>query len=238
MLNIGICDSNAAHREQLHKMLSVLLFDTVEIRVVHFATGQQLLQAMEQRKLCIDLLFLEVALPDMNGLRVASGLRAAAYRADIIFLTELERYVYDGYIYHAYDYLIKPISAKKIGGCIQRYVSEKFCNNKTYLTVASKGSTDRINLWKVRYFETRQRKIAAMLDDGEVEFYQKMGDLFDAIQESGFIRVHQSYVVNLSQITALHSHEVVLLDGTAIPVSKRYLTQVRDQLLRSSAGGG
>ena len=238
MLNIGICDSNAAHREQLHKMLSVLLFDTVEIRVTHFPTGQALLQALERRTLHVDLLFLEVALLDMNGLRVASALRAAACKVDIIFLTELERYVYDGYIYHAYDYLIKPITAKKISVCIQRYVSEKFCNKKAYLTIASKGNTERINLWKVRFFESRQRKVAAIMEDREVEFYQKMGDLFGRIQDAGFIRIHQSYVVNASQIAALHNHEVVLLDGTPLPVSKRYITEVRDHLLRSSVRGG
>lgn len=238
MLNIGICDSNAAHREQLHRMLSTLLFDTMDIRVTHFTTGQMLIDALEAKKLHVDLLFLEIALPDMNGLRVASAIRAAAYKADIIFLTELERYVYDGYVYHAYDYLIKPISAKKIGACIQRYVSEKFRSKEAYLTVVSKGATERINLWKVHYFESRERKVAAIMADCEVEFYRKMGELFETVQESGFIRVHQSYVVNAAQIAALQSHEVVLLNGQQLPVSKRYLTEVRDYLLRSSVRGG
>lgn len=238
MLNIGICDSNAAHRNQLQKVLTALLFDTVEIRVTQFPSGQALLTAMENRTLHIDLLFLEIALPDMNGLRVASSLRAAAYKADIIFLTELERYVYDGYIYHAYDYLIKPISAKKIGVCIRRYISEKFGAKESYLTIASKGHTERLNLRKVRYFESRQRKIAAIMEDRTVEFYQKMGDLFQVIQNAGFIRCHQSYVVNTAQIAALQSSELLLLDGTPLPVSKRYLPDIRTLMQNSSIQGG
>lgn len=238
MLHIGICDGNHIHREQLHKVLATLLFDTTDIRVTQFPTGQQVVDALKNGTFHVDILFLEIALPDMNGLRVASALRAANFQADIIFLTELERYVFDGYAYHAYDYLIKPISAKKIGVCIQRYVREKIKNRETYLTIASKGNTERINLWKVRYFESRQRKVAALLDDYEVEFYQKVGDLFEIIRDSGFIRVHQSYLVNAAMISSMNSHEVALVDGTTIPVSKRYLTEVRDYLMQSSVAGG
>lgn len=232
MLNIGICDSNAVHRDQLHKVLTTLLFDTTELQITQFPSGKAVLTALENRKFHVDLLFLEIALPDMNGLRVASALRAAACQADIIFLTELERYVFDGYVYHAFDFLIKPISAKKISICIRRYISEKFSAKGQFLTISSKGYTERLELQKVRYFESRQRKVAAILEERTVEFYQKMGDLYEVVQRAGFLRCHQSYVVNLSQIAVLHNHELVLLDGTPLPISKRYLPEVREQLLK------
>lgn len=238
MLNIGICDSNASHRNQLHRVLSTLLFDTAEIRIFHFQSGQEVLKALENRTLHVDLLFLEIALSDVNGLCVAAALRAAAYKVDIIFLTELERYVYDGYVYHAFDFLIKPISAKKISVCIRRYINEKLDARGNYLTISSKGYTERLDLHKVRYFESRQRKVVAILEDRTVEFYQKLGELFEVVQRIGFIRCHQSYVVNASQIAVLQSHELILLDGTTIPVSKRYLSDVRTYMLNVSALGG
>ena len=234
MLNIGICDSNAVQRNQLHRVLATLLFDTVELRVFHYASGKELLDALQSETFCVDLLFLEIALPDINGLRVAAELRSSEKKLDIIFLTELERYVYDGYIYHAYDYLIKPVSAKKIGLCMRRYVTEKFGAKEAYLVIKAGGNTERINLNKVRYFESRQRKVAAIMDDRTVEFYKKMGDLFTLVEKSGFLRCHQSYAVNASQIMSMHNHEIVLQDGTPLPVSKRYLTEVRDHLLSTS----
>jgi len=238
LLHIGICDSNATQREQLHKILMMLLFDTTELKISHYPTGKALIDTMSGNGSKPDLLFLGVALPDICGLRVAAALRKASVRLDIIFLTELERYVYDGYVYHAYDYLIKPISAKKIGISIRRYVSEHFSNTDRYLSITSKGMVERLELSRIRYFESRERKVAAILDDREVEFYYKMGDLFEVIQKDGFWRCHQSYVINGNFVACLHNHEVILVDGTALPVSKRYLSEIKSQLSKSSLQRG
>ncbi|MBP3634461.1 MAG: response regulator transcription factor [Oscillospiraceae bacterium] len=234
MLNIGICDSNAAQRSQLHKVLVTLLFDTMDIRIFHYESGTVLLDALRSEQFCVDLLFLEIALPDMNGLKVAGQLRASEKKLDIIFLTELERYVYDGYVYHAYDYLIKPVSAKRIGLSMRRYIAERFGNKDAFLLIKARGNTERIDLSRVHYFESRQRKVAAIMDDRVVEFYKKMGDLFSVVEKSGFLRCHQSYTVNASLIVSLHNHEIILQDGTPLPVSKRYLPDVRNHLVRTS----
>lgn len=238
MLHIGICDSNTAQREQLHKVLTMLLFDTTEIKISHYPSGNALINAVSGSGAKPDLLFLEIALPDISGLRIAAALRKAKVDLDIIFLTELERYVYDGYVYHAYDYLIKPVSAKKIGVSIRRYVSERYSNTDRYLTITTKGQVERLELRKIRYFESRERKIAAIMDDRTVEFYHKMGDLFEVVQKDGFWRCHQSYVINGNHVACLHSNEVILVDGTALPVSKRYLPELRTQLSKSSLQKG
>ena len=91
MLTIGICDSNAAHREQLQRVLKALLFEEGDVTYLQFPTGTAVLQALQVRQQAIDLLFLEVALPDMSGMMLASILRRDGYRLDLIFLTELER---------------------------------------------------------------------------------------------------------------------------------------------------
>lgn len=216
----------------------MLLFDTTELKISHYPSGNALISAIGGHAAKLDLLFLEIALPDISGLRVAAALRKAAVQLDIIFLTELERYVYDGYIYHAYDYLIKPISAKKIGISIRRYASEHFSNTERYLTITSKGQLERLELRRIRYFESRERKVAAVLDDREVEFYYKMGDLFEAIRKDGFWRCHQSYVINGNHVACLRNREVVLVDGTALPVSKRYMPEIKAQLSKSSLQKG
>lgn len=227
MLTIGICDSNAAHREQLQRVLTALLFEEGDVIYLQFPTGTAVLQALQVRQQAIDLLFLEVALPDMSGMMLASILRRDGYRLDLIFLTELERYVYDGYVYHAFDYLIKPISAKKISVCMRRYVAERLQTSQKYLTITTKGYTERLNLQKVLYFESCQRKITAVMERHMVEFYQKLGDLYAVVVDAGFLRCHQSYVVNQRQIAALRNQTIVLLNGKEIPVSKRYLTEVK-----------
>lgn len=232
MLNIGICDGNLAHREQLQRVLKALLFEESDVNYLQFSTGSAVLQALQVQHKPLDLLFLEVALPDMNGMVLASMLRRDGYQLDLIFLTELERYVYDGYIYHAFDYLIKPISAKKISVCMRRYVAERLQSSKKYLTITTKGYTERLNLQQVLYFESCQRKITAMLEQHTIEFYQKLGDLYHVVAGAGFLRCHQSYVVNQRQIAALQNQTIVLLNGKEIPVSKRYLAEVKAYMSR------
>lgn len=61
-----------------------------------------------------------------------------------------------------------------------------------------------------------------------VEFYKKMEELLQEIEQKGFFRCHQSYIVNRNYVQGLSASEIVLLNKKRIPVSRRYTAHIRD----------
>lgn len=228
MLRIGICDNDAESRKELQRIVSLSLFSTTEYVFVHFENGYDCLKMCEQPGAQLDLLFLEINLPKINGLRVAQTLRKRAVPIDIIFITELKQFVYEGYAYHAYDFLVKPTSAKTIGKVLQRYVEERLSNRNEFLHVFVGGSMQEIRLDYVCYFESRKRKIAAVMQKKELEFYLTMDELASKLDTTQFIRCHRSYFVNVRCISEVQSQQILLSDGSCVPISRAYIKQIRD----------
>ena len=227
MLHIGICDFSESNRNELQRLLTLALFSTTEYTFHHFKDGYELLQAYGQHEFHLDLLFLEIALPRINGLVVAAALRKKRVPVDLVFITELKQYVYEGYVYHAYDFLVKPASAKTVGKMMQRYIEERLARHTEFINVYVQGSRQSISLAHVLYFESRKRKIAAVMEHGELEFDLTMDELAECLAEAEFIRCHRSYFVNVRYISQVQFDRILMSDGEQVPVSRSYLKQIR-----------
>ncbi len=228
MLHIGICDCSGNNRNELQRLLTLTLFSVTDYSFHHFQNGLELLQAYERPGFQLDLLFLEIALPKINGLAAAAALRMRGVPVDIVFITELKQYVYEGYVYHAYDFLVKPISAKIIGKMMQRYIDERITRHTQFLNIYVQGSQQVIRLDYVLYFESRKRKVAAIMEQEELEFYLTMDELAERLSGADFVRCHRSYFVNPRYIQQVQSSQILMNNGTSVPISRSFLKEVRD----------
>lgn len=238
MLHIGICDYSESNRRELQRLLTLSLFSVTDYAFHHFRDGFEVLQAYEQPGLHLDLLFLEIALPRVNGLVVAAALRKKRVPVDLVFITELKQHVYEGYVYHAYDFLVKPASAKTVGKMMQRYIEERLSQHSKFLNVYVQGSIQSISLAHVLYFESRKRKIAAVMESSELEFYLTMDELDERLSDADFIRCHRSYFVNVRYISQVQSSQILLNSGAQIPVSRSFLKQIREYFHITEEGLG
>ena len=227
MLHIGICDFSESNRRELQRLLTLTLFSVTDYSFSHFKDGCELMQAYEQPGFHLDLLFLEIALPRINGLVAAAALRKKHVPVDLVFITEMKQYVYEGYVYHAYDFLVKPASAKTVGKMMQRYVDERLSRHTEFLNVYVQGSMQSISLAQVLYFESRKRKIAAVMERGELEFYLTMDELSERLSEAEFLRCHRSYFVNVRYVAQVQSDQILMNNGERVPVSRSFLKQIR-----------
>ena len=211
VLHIAVCDPNAGHRAALCDALAKLLFDTVDYRFACFASGEELLTALEGGAAC-QLVFLEVRLGGaLNGLETAGLLRYRAPQADIIFLTRLAEHIGDGYRYHAVD----------------RYLEERRQRPADYLKVSIQRRSVQLPLRQILCLESRRRKVVAHMTGDQVVFYGRLDALEELLAPSGFLRCHQSYLVNKRYIRQLDSTSLTLAGGAALPVSRPHLKALR-----------
>ncbi|MCD7856734.1 MAG: LytTR family DNA-binding domain-containing protein [Clostridiales bacterium] len=229
MLSIAICDPNEAHRAALKDALTKLLFDTIEFRFSCFSSGEALLTAAKGTAR-FQLLFLEIHLPGISGLETAGQIRAFSPEMDIIFITAAAEYGMVGYRYHAFDFLVKPVSLSMLQGVIERYLEERTQRPADFLRVEIHRNSVQIPLQQILYLESSRRKIVAHLWEENREFYGKLDHLDQILSGSGFIHCHQSFLLNSRYIRQLNSTSVQMANQIELPVSRTYLQAVRTTL--------
>ncbi|MCM1257275.1 MAG: LytTR family DNA-binding domain-containing protein [Roseburia sp.] len=121
MMSIAVCDDEiiecASIAEKIEKVLD-------HMRVPHvirqFESGEKLLQAPES----FDLVFLDILMPDLDGMKTAELFRKKSAHNLLIFLSTSRKYVYDAYEVEAFQYLLKPLNMGKLGQALAKAVEK------------------------------------------------------------------------------------------------------------------
>ena len=221
MIKIAVCDDEKNIRSYL---TSLIREQNTDCEIIEYASADEyLLSGMEH-----DLLFLDIELKGsvsgMDGMDVARQIRSMEQikQPVIVFVTGYEKYVYDAFDVDAFQYLIKPVNEQKFAEVFSRaqdkILSEAEQKKKTLL-IQYAGANKAIPLDHIYYMESQKHKIVLYTKDGKLEYYAKIGELEEELQEH-FCRIHKGYLVNLSYVDEYSRTEIILTNGDKLPLSK------------------
>ena len=165
-----------------------------------------------------DLIFLDIEMPDMNGMELARRIRTTDETVPIVFLTNYADFVFDGYEVGAYRYLMKENAAEKLGGLLQE-IGRKQEEKKEYLLVRSGGEDVRLTLSEIYYLEASKHDTVVHGSKGEQLLRLPISKLVPQLPEY-FAAAHRSYLVNLSYVERVSRTECGLMGGECVPVSR------------------
>ena len=176
----------------------------------------------------VDLLFLDIQMPELSGLEFATILSP---KTMIVFTTAFDRYAVESYKVNAIDYLLKPIaydaflhSANKALQMLETRSTQKSVKSEErFFYVKSEYKLIRILIDDILYIEGLKDyvKIRLAAPQKSVNCLMNMKALEDYLPQQDFMRVHRSYIVNLKRVEAIDRLRVVIGD-TFIPISDTY----------------
>jgi DNA-binding LytR/AlgR family response regulator len=177
-----------------------------------------------------DLLFADIELKgagNETGISICESLRADGFNNEILFLTAFKEYVFDGYNVRALNYLVKPITTEKLSACMKRFLE---FHTKKYYQLQDRSILIQLKFNDIMYI-TKDGNNTLIHTKNET-YYERttLSKIMDKLTHA-FIQCHKSSIVNLSHVNALSGYEIVLTDGTRVPVGRNYLTKVRNALL-------
>ena len=177
----------------------------------------------------IDLLFLDINMPDFNGMDFAKSLDKAPR---IIFTTAYSEYAIEGYKVDAIDYLLKPIdypaflkAANKANQSLNKAstLPEELSFKEDFLFIKSEHKIIKINLKDITYMESMREYVRIHLKNrSPLMTLISMKKLEESVPSDIFMRVHRSFIVNLQSITTIERNRIVYDEKTYIPVSEQY----------------
>ncbi|MBE7171379.1 MAG: response regulator transcription factor [Williamsia sp.] len=177
------------------------------------------------RNHAVDLLFIDINMPDITGLELVKSLQT---KPAIIFTTAYKKFAIDGFDLNALDYLLKPISFERFEKAAEKvldYLEFRDVQKKTQeqaLFVRAEYQLVKINLHEIEYIESFEDYIKIhRTDEKPVMTLMTLKNMLEKLPPDQFQRVHRSYVVSLSKIRSIVNRKI-RLTAAEIPISDSY----------------
>src|SRR5437867_2645278 len=238
-----IADDEPLARQQLRDLLA----DVAWIAVAGEA-GDGAATVRTVNTLRPDLLFLDIQMPEGDGLEV---LHRLGHRPHVIFTTAFDRYAVAAFEVQALDYLLKPFGAKRLGQALVRVRQQIGGRNPETVPARFAAATGRheplrrlyvrvggriipVPVEKILHCEARGDYVALHTADGCYVVNASVEYLADRLSRESFVRVHRSHIVNLEAVVAFERHDdkrvrARLTNGAAIVASRSWSSALRGE---------
>ena len=177
----------------------------------------------------VDLMFVDINMPDLNGMEFVKSLTNAPA---VIFTTAYSEYAVEGFRVDAVDYLLKPISrvdflkaAEKARARILQTPAEEptVKHGEDHLFIKSEYRIVRVNYSDIRYIEGMREYVRIHQENKPpVMALMSMKKMEEALPMDSFMRVHRSFIVNLNKIDTIERQRIIFDEDIYIPVSDQY----------------
>ncbi|MDR1114925.1 MAG: LytTR family DNA-binding domain-containing protein [Tannerella sp.] len=200
------------------------------------ATCPSALKAAEVlRKTEIDLMFLDVNMPNLTGLEFLESLDSAPMT---ILVTAYSEYALEGYRLNVVDYLLKPVSFQRFFQAATKareiFTSRVLLQQNREATASDmyvrQGDSFRRIAWEdILYVEGMQNYLKLVFRDETVIIHQTMTSLEEMLPRDAFFRTHRSFLINMSHIDSIAGGRIIV-NHREIPLSKPH----REELLKTA----
>lgn len=233
MICVGFCDDEMeVHQQFLHLLNQYRSSRSREICCKTFCSPLDLLAELE-RGTRFDVLFLDVLMPGQNGIHAAREIRNLDSNVKIIFLTNSPEYAVQSYSVGAFYYQMKPLEARALFRLMDSVLAVCQQEKESSILLRCKNGITRVEIRKIEYCEILHRTLFIHLTDGSVlESIGSLDELCAQLQSYGcFLRVHRSFLVNLSHIQSISFRAAVLSGGAQIPIPRGKYNDIKQAFL-------
>lgn len=178
-------------------------------------------QLVEQYRSDVDILFLDVDMPGLDGFSAAQQVRQLDGDVVIVFVTNLGRYAIRGYEVGALSYLLKPVGYAGFAQQLARSIQEvRRRPVEDFLVLPTRGGLARVPTSDIVYVESAQRHTLVHAVDARYAVPVTLKQLEGDLQGKPFYRSNHCYVVNLRHVVGVEEGDCLMSDGGRLAVSR------------------
>lgn len=239
-LKIAFCDDDKTSLNVIAgAVISILQQQEIPVQAEKYASPLELLDCCQRMQL--DLVFLDIEMPGLDGIELGQKLRELTAATEIIYVSHREDCVFNALQVHPFGFVRKSHFLKDIEDVMHSYLTlqEKRRTEKNVVVQTQSGYL-RVPVSKVLYFEgggTYQHMFVEGRSE-PVRITSRMQKLEEELEPHGFLRVHKGYLVNFSAIDRLGGDEVLLTNGVRIPIGRSKAREVKEKYLQLSRENG
>lgn len=236
-LKVAICDDDTLLIKVISSTIrTTLLHMNINSEIFLFQKPSQLLSSIKLQK--YDLLFLDIGLPETDGISLGKKLRDLGYDTPIIYLSAMDDKVYDCFEINPFSFIRKSVFVEEIERVLKRFINSYSNYNLQKLVIKeSNNRTVCLEIPNILFVESeiKNQKIFIFGKPEPLRLKCTMNYLEDALKHNGFLRSQRAYLVNCKYIQYIEYDKIYLTTGHIVPLGRTKSEEFLEQYINLMA---
>lgn len=233
MIRIGLVDDDLNHLELIKSFLDQYEKEKeIRFKIEEFHNG---LNFVEDYKGDLDVVFLDIEMPHMDGMTAAKRIREIDSSLGIVFVTNMAQYAIHGYEVNAIDFIVKPLSYYVFTDKLEKAIHFSQKNTEKEYVIQTEDLIVRLNYSQILYVEKDKNYLMFHTDEGQYRTRGTMTALEEKLREEGFSKCISGCLVNLRYVTKMIKDTVWLKD-MPLPISRQRKKEFKEDFMRYLGG--
>lgn len=235
MFKIAICDDENLFTEELKELISGYMMEKDFIFEIDTYNSGEALVKLGVGVVRYAIVFLDINMEKIDGIKTAEMIRKVSREVFIVFVTAYVDYSLEGYRLDVVRYLLKGNAnfQSNVNECMDAII-DKMNYSVIKRKFDFKEGRKEIMLDRLLYIESNLHRLEFhVMEDDETVYtmYEILNVMDDMLLENGFIRTHQSYLVNVKCIENVVRYKVILTNGVELSIPKVRYTEVKKKFI-------
>ena len=229
MLKIAVCDDEQLYLDKARIMLEQYTSEhDAEIMTETFASSSMLLDSIEDGKRHA-IYLLDIYMPGVSGMSVATELRSKGVRSPIIFLTSSTDHAVEAFGVDATHYLLKPYTQQNFFAAMDKAMQSISAHAEESVVLKIDGAYQSISTDQILYCEASNNHQRLWMKDGSEPLVRMTAsELYELLKGFGcFHRCGRAYILNLNHVTKVTASTAVLKNGTELSLPRSTVADLR-----------
>ncbi len=217
MVRIAIVEDDAKYMQQLCGFVKRYAGENDEIiDIKTFSDGDDIVY---EYKAVYDIIFLDIQMKRMDGMKAAQNIRKMDETVIIIFITNMAQYAIQGYSVNAMDFVLKPVTYFAFSEELAKAIRRLKERTRAYLTIKQEAGMLRLDVTQITYIESQGHKILIHTEADVYSMVETMKNMEQQLMKYKFSRCNNCYLVNLRYIESVQQ-SLVTVAGEKLQISR------------------
>ncbi len=227
MIHIAIVEDNADNAQLIEEY--IVRYQTekkAEFSVTSFSNGLEFISGCVSK---FDIVFMDIEMPHLDGMKTAKKLRELDENICIIFTTNLAQYAVKGYEVNALDFMVKPLDYFNLTLKLERAIHQRARAKKDEIIIQFNDGLKRISVSEIYYVEVSGHLLTYHTAHGALTERETMKNKEKQLMKYHFSRCNNCYLVNLRHVSEVRAQSITV-SGDILSVSRSRKKEFMDEL--------
>lgn len=230
MYHIAICDDESLYTDKIAQITFNICHSlSIPVTINTYNNSQNLLFDLEAHKY-YDIYFLDIEMPGLHGMDLASSIRKFSKEAVLVLVTAHLEYAIDAFPLSVSHYILKSTIDKRLPPALKDIFHFLLLQDNKYYIIDHSRKYQKIPCKDIIYIYKNQKNAIFVLTDSEIKERVSLETVFSHLPSDDFIYIERGFIVNFLHIMKLENCELLLRNGEKLHVSRSHLPNVKKEI--------